>query len=186
MCEFPEYDVNEIVHGLWLGNLKSAYDKGFLYNYKIKHILTLYEDFDYTKKYKGINYLIIPIRDKDMCNNVDTNIKLFEQTSEFIYNALKNKENILVHCKKGHHRSGAAVAAFLIKYYKFEYENAIKYINKIRPCALRRDKCMSNDLFKYYLQIKNIKNCNITCQKYDRSNEKGSINGMSRYGCYCK
>jgi len=46
MCEFPEHDVNEIVPNLWLGNLASAYDRGFLNNYKIKHILTIYEAFD--------------------------------------------------------------------------------------------------------------------------------------------
>lgn len=177
MCEFPEYDVNEIIPGLWLGNLKAAYDRGFLYNYKIKHILTLYEEFDYTKKYKDINYLIVQIRDKDMCNG--NTINLFDQTNQFILKALKKKENILIHCKKGHHRSGATTAAFLIKHCKYDYDEAIKYINKLRPCALRRDKCMSNDLFKYYLAIKGIDNCNIKCQKYDRDN------GMSRYGCYC-
>ena len=184
MCEFPEYDVNEIVHGLWLGNLKSAYDRGFLYNYKIKHILTLYEDFDNTKKYKDINYMIIPIRDINTCNTGTDTINLFNQTNQFILNALKNKENVLVHCKKGHHRSGAVVAAFLIKHYNYDYDDAIKYINKLRPCALRRDKCMSNALFTYYLQIKGITNCNIKCQKYDRSLE-GHMTGMSRYGCYC-
>ncbi|ARF09468.1 dual specificity phosphatase [Indivirus ILV1] len=179
MCEFPEYDVNEIISGLWLGNIKSAYDRGFLYNYKIKHILTLYEEFDNSKKYNGINYFIIRIRDKDMCNG--NTLDMFEQTNQFILQALKRKENILVHCKKGHHRSGAAVAAFLIKHCKYDYENAIQYINKLRPCALRRDKCMSNDLFKYSLLLKgiNIKDCNIQCQKYDKGN------GMSRYGCYC-
>ena len=66
MCEFPEYDVNEIVPGLWLGNLASAYDRGFLKNYGIKHILTLYEAFDNRYRYPWINYLTFKIRDKYM------------------------------------------------------------------------------------------------------------------------
>ena len=186
MCEFPEYDVNEIVPGLWLGNIKSAYDKTFLNNYSIKHILTLYEAFDNNYKYSNINYLTIPIRDKQMCNgNVNMN-EFFDKMSEFIYKALKNKESVLVHCKKGHHRSAAVVAAFLIKYYKFDYLTATKYINKLRPCALRRDKCMSHDLFKYNLHLKNIKGCNMHCQKYDRSHEPNSMKGMNRYSCHCK
>ena len=115
MCEFPEHDVNEIVPNLWLGNLASAYDRGFLNNYKIKHILTIYEAFDNKYKYKDINYMNIPIRDKHMCGQNMT--EFFDTTSAFIYQALKKKEGILVHCKKGHHRSAAAVAAFLIKYY---------------------------------------------------------------------
>lgn len=169
MCEFPEYDVNEIVPNLWLGNLKSAYSKSFLDNYKIKNILTLYEDFDYTKKINGINYLIIPIRDRDL-DNIKLN-ELFDLTNQFIYQALKRKEGILVHCKKGHHRSGATVAAFLIKCYKFKYEDAIKYINSLRPCALRRDKHMSNELFKYIYP-----NCNnFICN-----------NNGNYYKCHCK
>lgn len=158
MCEYPEYDVNEIIPGLWLGNLKSAYSKSFLDKYKITNILTLYEEFDYTKKYSNINYMIIPIRDRDL-DSIKLN-ELFDITGQFIYQALKKKENILVHCKKGHHRSGATVAAFLIKYCKFEYEKAIKYINSLRPCALRRDKYMSKELFSYvHPHCKNY-NCN--------------------------
>ena len=169
MCEFPEYDVNEIVPNLWLGNLASAYDRGFLHNYKIKHILTIYEAFDNKYKYKDINYLVFPIRDKDMCGNNMNDF--FDKTSNFIYQALQKKEGVLVHCKKGHHRSAAATAAFLIKYYKFEYDDAVKYIN--------------NDLFIYNLHLKGINKCNMKCQTYDRSTEHGAMNGMRRYGCHC-
>ena len=125
----------------------------------------------------------IPIRDKHMCGQNMT--EFFDTTSAFIYQALKKKEGILVHCKKGHHRSAAAVAAFLIKYYGLQYEVATKYINKLRPCALRRDKCISNGLFNYNLKLKGITQCNVKCQKYDRSNEVGAMTGMNSYGCRC-
>ena len=150
MCEYPENDVDEIIPRLWLGNYKAAYNKNFLEKYQIKHILTIMDSFDYNYKYNNINYLIIPLKDKQTCPIIN----MFEITNEFIYNALKKKENILIHCKKGHHRSASVVAAFLIKYLEVDYDSAVMYINHIRPCSLRRDTCMTGHLLNYSKNIK--------------------------------
>lgn len=167
MCEYPEKDVSEVIPNLWLGNVKSAYDKQFLNTYKIKNILTIMEGFDNKYKYDGITYLVVPIRDVDTCNKDMINI--FDVATLFIFNSLKNNENILVHCKKGHHRSAAIVAAFLIKYLKIDYYPSIAYLNQLRPCALVRKTCMSDNLFKYYLHINNIKTCNnMSCGIYNK------------------
>jgi protein-tyrosine phosphatase len=161
MCNTIEKDVNEIIPGLWLGNIKAAYDKKFLDKYKIKNILTIVDEFNNKYKYNDITYLVIPVKDKDTCSR--NMINTFDTSTLFILNSLKNKENILVHCKKGHHRSAAIIIAFLVKYLKADYVSAIRYVNKLRPCALVRNTCMSNNLFKYYLHINNIKTCNTSC-----------------------
>ncbi len=161
MCNNPEKDVNEIIPNLWLGNVKAAYDKKFLDTYKIKYILTIMDNFDDKFKYNDITYLVIPIKDINVCSR--NMINIFDMATLFILHALKNKEGILIHCKKGHHRSAAIVVAFLIKYLKVNYLSAITYINHLRPCALTRKTCMSENLFQYYLHINNIKHCNKSC-----------------------
>lgn len=173
MCEFPENDVNEIIPNLWLGNVKSAYDRNFLQSYKIKNIITIMDDFDKNYKYNDITYLVIPIKDEQSCTK--NMINIFDVTTKFIYNSLSNNEPILVHCKKGHHRSAAIVVAFLIKYLKIDYLAALRYINYLRPCAVRRNTCMANHLFKYYLHINNIKTCNVECTVTNKV-----------YNCKCK
>ena len=161
MCDKLEKDVNEIIPNLWLGNVKAAYDKQFLNNYKIKYILTIMDEFNNEFKYNDVTYLVIPIKDENSCTR--NMINVFDMATLFILHALKKDEGILVHCKKGHHRSAAVVAAFLIKYLKVDYFSALAYLNHLRPCALVRKTCMSDNLFKYYLHINNIKTCDKSC-----------------------
>jgi len=140
-------DVTEILPRLWLGNKKSANDIRFLKKYNITNVLTVYEDEDAIAKYSGIKYLVIPIRDHQTCN-VNFN-STYQLTGEFIKNAL-NDGSILVHCKKGHHRSAAVVAAYMIKHLKINPTDAILYINRRRPEALTKNKCMTSNLLPYY------------------------------------
>ena len=159
-----EKDVNEIIPHLWLGNYKAAYDKGFLNKYNINYIITIMDDFDRKISYNNIIHFIIPLKDKDLCSR--NLINIFETTANFINKVLNENSSILVHCKRGHHRSSSVIAAYLIKFLKIKYEVAIKYINFLRPCAFRRDTCMSKGLFQYYLYINNIKNCEMKCVKH--------------------
>lgn len=152
-CKIKEYDVNEVIPNLWLGNLKSAYNHSFLVKYNIKYIITITDQFDEKFRYNdsSINYLNIPLKDTDICS-VDM-ISLFEKTSKFINYALKNNKGVLVHCKNGHHRSATIVAAYLIKYSNTDYQLVISYIKKLRPCAFRNQKCITEWLQKYYSRM---------------------------------
>lgn len=158
-----ECDVNEVIPNLWLGNYKSACDKKFLDNYKIKNIVTIMDNFDNKYKYSNITYFTVPIKDKFVCN-VDMNI-VFDIISNFIKRCMNKGEAILVHCLRGHHRSASLVVAYLIKYNNADYVKCIDYINKLRPYALRRDTCMTVNLFKYYLFISG-KQCDMVCGKH--------------------
>lgn len=152
----PESDVTEIIPGLWLGNYKSAYSKKFLAQYQIKNIITVMDDFNSDYRYNHICYFSIPIKDSNLLSNVNY---LFNSAVDCIHNSLKMNQNILVHCKRGHHRSASIVAAYLIKYRGYVYLNAIKKINKARPLAMRRDTNITRALYDYslYIQGKRIK-----------------------------
>ncbi|ARF11356.1 dual specificity phosphatase [Klosneuvirus KNV1] len=150
-CMIKEYDVNEVIPNLWLGNCKSAYNHSFLKKYNIKYIITIMDEFDEKFKYNDINYLVIPLKDSDICY-IDM-FPIFEKTSKFINYALKNNKGVLVHCKNGHHRSAAIVAAFIIKRSNIDYHLAISYIKKLRPCAFKDRKCITEWLHKYYLRL---------------------------------
>lgn len=160
-CNKVECDANEVISNLWLGNIKSAYDKSFHSKHKIKYIISVIDEFDETMKNNEITYIQIPIKDKHVCNkNIN---QLFDSVSDYIKKVLQSGSGILIHCKRGHHRSASFVAAYLIKYQNIKYENAIQYINNLRPCALRRDACITKQLYLYHLFLHNKTCTNIKC-----------------------
>lgn len=173
MNKKPEKDVNEIIPNLWLGNYIAAYDKTFIQKYNIKRVISLIENFNIGYKVDGVKYLTIPISDKNICNINMANI--FDLTNKFIKEGLEKNEGVLVHCKRGHHRSATIVAAYLINNNYFDYHDSIKYIVSLRPNALQRNTCIHTQLFDYYLKSKKITNCNKTC------NYSNNI-----YYCKCK
>lgn len=148
----PESDVTEIIPGLWLGNYKSAYSKKFLNKYKINNVMTVMHNFNPKYRYNNISYFNIPIKDSDIVSNVNC---LFNSAVDYIHRLLSVNKNILVHCKRGHHRSASIVVAYLIKYKGYKYLNAIQKIKNVRPLAMRRDTNISRALYNYNLYIQN-------------------------------
>ena len=178
ICSFKECDVNEIIPKLWLGNYKSSLNHNFIYDNNIKFILRLHQNINfnvhdpniiktnigYIYSKNNIIYYHIPIEDEFTCSlNI---FELFDSTTKFIRTAIKLNKAILVHCKRGHHRSASVVAAYLIKYKIMNYKNAVEYINHLRKCALRRNTCMTRGLFDYYNYLNNSI-CNKQCRKVD-------------------
>jgi hypothetical protein len=141
-CKLPQADVNEVIPRLFLGNQKSSYDEKFIRENHITHIFRVMPEFDYNKVFRTVTYIHIPIRDNATCLQNLSNV--YNWISDMIAGILLNGKNdgILIHCKRGHHRSAAVIAAFLIKYLKLDYSICSRYINSMRPCALRRDSCM--------------------------------------------
>lgn len=157
-------NANQIIPNLWLGNYDSQLSYSFLKKNNIKYIIRVMKEFDPNTRFRDITYIHIPIEDdKVICNR--NLILLFDSVSVFIKRKLDLNEAILVHCKRGHHRSASFVAAFILKYTHYSFDTVTKYINKLRPGAFTRDTCLVNCLYKYYLNI--IKNnCqNIKCSK---------------------
>jgi len=57
----------------------------------------------------------------------------FDQAIEFINQAEKNNENVLVHCGEGISRAPTIVLAYLIKSKKYNLASAFMYLKKKRP-----------------------------------------------------
>lgn len=151
-----EFNAIEIIPKLWLGDMNSAHNEKFIKTNNIKYIINITPDIE--NKFKNVRYIRIPLRDKDVCER-DIGYakikKMFDQTSDFIHNAVK-KDNILIHCKRGHHRSASLIVAYLMKYKDISYIDAMVYINNIRPCALRRKTCLGSHLLNYYYEQNGI------------------------------
>ena len=149
-----EKDVSEIIPKLWLGNYKSALSRKFINKHNIKYIINVTKNIPNLFEKDGIKYLNIKINDIDTrYQNINDMLDL---CNKFISDALQKNNGILVHCKKGHHRSASIVASYLIKNLKYDYVKAILLINSIRKCALSRNACMLNGVYKYYIEHTNI------------------------------
>lgn len=160
--EHAENDVDEILPKLFLGNAASSYNDNFLTKYKIKYIIRVMYEFDFSKKRDDIIYFHIEIRDSKYCphqgQGSDPNFyqQLFTDSTQLIDKLKKiialsdtPDDAILIHCKRGHHRSASIVVAYLVKYQNFTYVEAINYVKNIRPNSLKKNTCIMNELYKY-------------------------------------
>ena len=112
-------------------------------------------EFDKKRQYPNITYFHVPIRDSKTCtgrhaSRIDYQ-RIFRDLTGLIDQLLKLPGNTLVHCKRGHHRSAAVVAAYLVRFRGMTYDQAINYIKKFRPFALRKTSCIMNELYKFCL-----------------------------------
>jgi protein-tyrosine phosphatase len=127
---------NEIIKGLWLGDMYAATDKEFITKNKIKAIVNCTPDVPKKFKYLGIDYFQVPVEDNLKQKEIDK-MKLFiPQAINFIH---KHRDelgnNVLVHCVAGKQRSAAITAAYLSYYKNKSLNEVINYILKRRPLA---------------------------------------------------
>lgn len=163
VCQYHENNVDEVVPNLWLGDIQSSYDKHFLISNNISYIIRVMPKFDKTKMFSHIKYLHIPVKDKQLCGyNLNP---FFDNISDFIKDAYRSQKGILVHCKRGHHRSASIIAAFMMKHLGLNYYKTVRYINHLRPCSLRRETCVGHALYQYHLYLTNKQPCSSHCFK---------------------
>ena len=150
-----EYDMDLITNNIWLGNKDAAYNKQLLDKYNIKYIINATPDLENKFENDGIKYLRIPIHDTELCE-VKVNNKMYElliYSFKFINEAIKNNVGVLVHCKKGHHRSANILLFYYIYTYNTSYIKTLIMINYIRPEALVRNTCINNWGMEIYKKI---------------------------------
>ena len=138
-------DANLIMDNIWLGNSNVAQDFNFVTSKKINTIINVTKDI--SNYFDFIEYINYYIRDDDACQ-----INLFyvmEEGAKIINDTISNGKTILIHCKRGHHRSACIVAFYLMKYHNISLICAIKIIKNIRPNAFRRITCMLQQLILY-------------------------------------
>jgi len=131
---------NEVVDGLYYGNVRHAKDKEMLQELGITHIVNCYgEKVDSFEEYYDFldDFLPIPIRD----GNVD--IKGYiDRVLQFIDGAISSGKRVFVHCKNGSSRSGAFVVAYIMRTKDMNFEDAWDFVRQ------RRAVCCPNQYFR--------------------------------------
>ena len=128
-------DAHEIVPGVWLGNRIAALNDKWLIKNNISVVFNASKDLPFSPNAK--RQYRIPVDDNLKAEEI-RNMTLWSH--EIVYNVLKehNKgEPILIHCAAGMQRSACIMAMFLIATRGYSWNQAINYIQGIRPIAFR-------------------------------------------------
>ena len=109
----------EIIPNLWIADKEILKYKSKL---NIDFIVNCQKDLHFLGKYNQYRM--------DISNNLEKYeiIKMYEylnETSEFIYKKLSNNKSVLVLCESGSQKSGAIIAAYIIKYGKINLKKTI-------------------------------------------------------------
>jgi protein-tyrosine phosphatase len=123
-------DLHEVYDNIYVGNISTAYNKDKLKELGINNVITAISGMPeiYPEEF---NYMLVDaldIQQQDMR-------PMFDDTSKFIKDSLKDGGKVYIHCMCGVSRSVAIVCAYLAKEYGIEPEEAIKTIREIRPKA---------------------------------------------------
>lgn len=128
-------DANEIIPGIWLGNRNAALNAKWLKEKGITVVFNATKDIPFTptieKQYR------IPVDDNLQPEEI-RNMTLW--CHEAVYKVMKEHnagKPTLVHCMAGMQRSAAIVAMLLIAKRGYTAEQAITFIQGIRPIAFR-------------------------------------------------
>ncbi|CAG9315746.1 YVH1_3 [Blepharisma stoltei] len=133
----------EILPGLFIGEYRIAQDMSLLFSNHITHVIIAAEGLEqlYTNQ---IHYKYLPILDTP-----DQDIyQYFEESIEFIENAISQGGKVLVHCLSGISRSAAIVTAYVIKHKNIKTAEALQFIQSLYPLACPNDSFM-NQLVRF-------------------------------------
>ncbi|RIB30610.1 protein-tyrosine phosphatase-like protein [Gigaspora rosea] len=119
---------SEIFPRLYVGSTLAASDRAWLMDHNITHILSV-TDHPPQQFLESYKYKTIPIRDNDSTNIMEH----FDTTYEFIYHALKENGNVLVHCQRGISRSATIAIAYIMKNSQIVSAAAYHFVKSKRP-----------------------------------------------------
>ena len=124
----------EIIPHLYLGSIGCASNLKQLQNFKITHILccaTGIKKF-FPDKFKYLHLELFDTEKEDIK-------KHFEEANKFIDEAIKNNENVLVHCHAGISRSSTILMAYIMKSQKMSLDKTLELLkskrDKVNPNA---------------------------------------------------
>ena len=133
---------------LFVGSLAAAESSQFLLKHNITHILTVAKglpvdipdiyapDGNGERKINYIQHLVVECHDHPMANILE----VLDECLHYIRQGLHNDDggengNVLVHCASGVSRSVTVCAAYLMKYYQWNWLEALQYISNKRRYA---------------------------------------------------
>lgn len=118
-----------VLSRLYISSLRIAENQNILNRLHVTHVLTVCPVRP--PHYEGITYKLVSISDSP-----DHRIDLkFQESFEFIRNALVNGGVVLVHCFQGVSRSASIIIGYLITYNSMNFEQAYDYLKHKRACV---------------------------------------------------
>lgn len=125
-----DFDAQEIVPNLFLGDVYAAHNTKELKKRNITHIVTctvgVSPPFPEAFQYKHLKILDCA---------AETINEHFAETSSFIASAMEEGGRVLVHCIRGVSRSATIVCAYLMTALKISHIDAVKTVRAKRPIA---------------------------------------------------
>ncbi len=164
-------NADEIIPGLWLGNVNASKDVNFIKNNNIQVVFNCTKNLEFSpiipEKYR------LPL-DDNLEEDEIRNMSLWSNDIAFkiMSNYLAGK-TILVHCMAGMQRSAAAVAIFLIAYKGMRSTEAIQFIKERRPIAFRNSVNFGRSI--EYFEEKYIKEVMPIVRKIMSENDSNHI-----------
>ena len=140
-------NATKIIPGLFLGNINDANNIDFLKKNNIRAVVNI--SYEKLILYDGIDYYQFYVTDDDLCNYESKIIGEITQVLNCIHEYLSRGMNVLVHCKRGHHRSASIISLYLTKYCNFRLHDSVSYIKSIRPTSFRRFPCVMYNIIAY-------------------------------------
>jgi len=119
---------NEVLTGLWLGNIIDSENKKFLKNIDV--VINCSKDIAFSASYT--NNIRIPIEDDLQKREMIKLYKLLPEITRKIHDYLSNNKKILIHCYAGKQRSAAVIVAYCIRYLGFSLNDAVTLLKTRR------------------------------------------------------
>ncbi|CAG9322936.1 unnamed protein product [Blepharisma stoltei] len=120
--------MHEIETSLYLGSLQDADNERLIRKTGIKNIVQVLDNPTYNKRFKGIKYYYVRLRDEEDENLIDE----LPDAIYFINRQILKGEKVLVHCVAGVSRSPAIVIAYLMAKHNIFYEEAYGFVKSKR------------------------------------------------------
>jgi protein-tyrosine phosphatase len=140
---------SKIFDWLYLGTFKNASNFQEMRIFKIKYILNCAYEINIDNLPKSIHYCHLKLTD----NETTDIVQYFDQAFDFIEEARKKKENILIHCQLGISRSSTILIGYLIKYMGYTTETALEFL-KSKRSSVHPNSGFREQLLSYEQTIK--------------------------------
>lgn len=145
--------MHRITDDIWVGSMMSLTAVKTLSKYNITHILSVVDiratGHDVSKfsenLAKNFRHLYLEIQDVEE----EDIMQFFQQTNEFIDDAVSKGGSVLVHCIAGISRSATCACAYIMKKNKWKAAETIEYVKSKRPIA-NPNKSFVEQLEIYY------------------------------------
>lgn len=148
---YPEIEANEIIDGLYLGGINTAYNIKHLKKLGITTIINVAIDADnmFEDKFKYLNLYWHDVIEQNIILSLDA-------ITTKIHNELKEGNKVLVHCIAGISRSASVIIAYLIKYHKMTFYKAFNHVKSKRK-IIQPNVGFINQLKLFDLHINTLK-----------------------------